>query len=193
MKLHEFNWRRFWAIVGEGIHPDAPRPADVRHDGRHPDDPAHPVRLRHQFRSEASAHGGLFGGQQRFFAHDCLGVAQQQLFRHHARGEERGGNPKAARARHGAIRRGHSGGFFAQTAARRKTGFAARSRRHRSVGRRLRHRRHQSADDHRAGPRPHRAAGEIARQRRRRSTWSCISITIPKTSRNTTSCPASWA
>jgi hypothetical protein len=34
---------------------------------------------------------------------------------------------------------------------------------------------------------------DLAAARRRRSIWSCINITIRKTSRNTTSCPASWA
>ena len=49
--------------------------------------------------------------------------------------------------------------------------------------------RRQPADHHRAEPRPDRAAGETARRVRRRSIWWCTSITIPKTSPNTTSCP----
>ena len=39
----------------EGVHPDAARPAHLRDDDRHPADPAHALRLRDQFRSEASA------------------------------------------------------------------------------------------------------------------------------------------
>ena len=41
--------------AAEGIHPDAARPADIRHDPRHPDHAARALRLRHQHRPEASA------------------------------------------------------------------------------------------------------------------------------------------
>ena len=40
--------RRFVAVLVEGVRPDAPRPAHLRHDGRHADHAAHPVRLRDQ-------------------------------------------------------------------------------------------------------------------------------------------------
>ena len=46
------------AVLGDGrqgIHPDAPGPADLRDDDRHPADPAHPLRLRHQLGPEAPA------------------------------------------------------------------------------------------------------------------------------------------
>ena len=39
----------------QGIHPDAARPAHLRHDGRHPADAADAVRLRDQLRPQASA------------------------------------------------------------------------------------------------------------------------------------------
>ena len=39
----------------EGVHPDAAGPADLRDDGRHPDHPAHSVRLRDQHRPQAPA------------------------------------------------------------------------------------------------------------------------------------------
>src|SRR5262245_59665618 len=52
------------ATLGHGvqrIRPDAARSFHLRHDGRHPDLATGPVRLRHQFRSKASARGGSFG------------------------------------------------------------------------------------------------------------------------------------
>ena len=159
-----FNWRRFWAIVGKEF-------IQMRRDrltfGMMVGIPMLQlvsVRLRHQFRPQTPAHGRLFGRQQRFFPHHRLGSAQQQLFRHRPRTEERGGHSENARPGHGPVRRGHSGGFLPQTAARRKAGFAARSRRDRSVGHRLRRRRGEFADHHGVGPRPDRAAGEIARR-----------------------------
>ena len=41
--------------AGEGVHPDAARPADLRHDARRAGHPARAVRLRHQHRPEAAA------------------------------------------------------------------------------------------------------------------------------------------
>ncbi len=185
-----FQLAAFLGHRGEGIHPDAARPRHLRHDDRHPNGATHPVWLRHQFRPEAPADGGVFSRQQRVFPHHPLGIAQQQLLQHHARGAERGGHPENARAGHGAICRGNPRGLLAQIAARRKAGFAARSRRHRPVRRRLRHLGHQHADRVRAGPRPEGAARAIARPERRHFTSSPTSTTIPKTSRNTTSSPA---
>ena len=52
------RWFSFSPPVGrdrEGVHPDAPGPAHLRHDGGHPADAAHPVRLRHQHRPQAPA------------------------------------------------------------------------------------------------------------------------------------------
>ena len=40
--------------AGEGIRPDAARPRHLRHDARHSDPAAHPVRLRDQHRPEAA-------------------------------------------------------------------------------------------------------------------------------------------
>ena len=105
VKLHEFNWRRFWAIVGkEFIQMRRDRLTFAMMVGI-PAAPARPVRLRHQFRPQTSAHGGLFGRQQRLFPHHRLGPAQQQLFRRRPRTEERGGHSENARPGHGPVRR----------------------------------------------------------------------------------------
>ena len=80
MKLHEFNWRRFWAMVCKefiqmrrdrltfGMMVGIPMIQLILFGYAINSDP------------EAPADGGLFGGQQRFFPHHRVGPAQQQLF-----------------------------------------------------------------------------------------------------------------
>ena len=63
----------------EGIHPDAARPADLRHDARHSDAPTDALRLRHQFRSAPSARGGAAADDGPSSRTSCSALQKQQL------------------------------------------------------------------------------------------------------------------
>ena len=84
----------------EGVHPDAARPADLRHDHRHADHPAGAVRLRHQHRSEAAADRRRDGRPGPGGARHRRRPAELRLFRHRRRAcrrrEARDGARRAA-------------------------------------------------------------------------------------------------
>ena len=79
----------------QGIHPDAPRPADLRHDHRRADHPARALRLCDQHRPEAAADRGHRRRSRADRALDRHGDAALRLFRHR-RGDRR---PRRRRAR----------------------------------------------------------------------------------------------
>ncbi len=128
-----FSFSRWLGHRRQGVHPAAARPADVRHDRRHPGDPARPVRLRDQLRS-------------RSICRRCCSTSTAASSR--AASPPR--SPTAATSTSSARRRarprptarsprGHAqfvvtipAGFLARAGARRTPGGAGRGRRHRS-------------------------------------------------------------
>ena len=193
MKASSFNWRRFCAIVRKefiqmrrdrltfGMMVGIPMVQLILFGYAINSDPKHlPTAVY-------SADNSVFSRTHR------LGFAQQQLLRHHARGEERGGNQKllAQNKVQFAVKipvdfsrkllRGEKPDLLLEADATDPSavGYAIAAINALTptvLNRDL------------TGPLA-KLHGTVPRH----STSSCTSITIPKTSRNTTSCPASWA
>ena len=178
----------------QGVHPAEARPADVRHDRRHPGHPARAVRLRDQLRSEAPADGAARRRPQRVLAQHRERARQQRLLRLRRRGSGARRRPTArsrpARAQFvvtipagfsRALVRGERPAVLVEADATDPDGDGQRDRRARparAVG---------------AGARSHRAARAARGDARRVRGASCTRATTRRRSRSTTSCPGSWA
>ena len=97
----------------QGIHPDAARSPDVRHDDRRAAGAADPVRLRHQYRPEAAADRAAGRRPGRVRPQPGAGARELGLFRDHPAGGERGRRGRAAGARRCAVRDQHPRGLRA--------------------------------------------------------------------------------
>ncbi len=115
----------------QGIRADAPRPPDLRDDGRRADDAARALRLRHQHRSEGPADGGGRAPTRAPFSRSLVrGAGEQRLLprRRAARDRGRGGS---ACSPSGDVQfvLAFPAGLLARAAARRAAGDPGRGRR----------------------------------------------------------------
>ena len=177
---------------GQGVHPDAPRPADLRDDVRHPDPAAHAVRLRDQLRPEAPADRGADrrprpvraqprarAREQRLFPRSCAQTASE------AEADWLLATGEVQFVLHIPT------DFGRDAAARRAPGGAGRGRRDRPGGDRqravARSRRSTVARSTTTSTGP---LADARRARRRRSSCASSAATTPRASRTTTSCRA---
>ncbi len=119
----------------QGIHPAQARPADLRHDPRHPHHPVADLRLRHQLRPQASAHRGAAARVQPVHARLHRGHEEQRLFRHRRHGEHRTRGRAHAGPRRRAVRGHLPAGFPARADTRRTPRHPGAGRCHRPGGR----------------------------------------------------------
>ena len=126
----------------QGVHPAEARPAHVRDDRRHPDHPAHAVRLRDQLRSRSTCRPRVLAADHSEFSRSILGGAdEQRLLRLRRRGCTT--KPRRTGCSRPATRSSSSRfppDFSRALRARRAAGAAGRGRRDRSGGDRQRDR-----------------------------------------------------